>query len=402
MTEDDSAAPETDDAPPAAEADTPEGRSPHRGADLSVEASHPMPADAAAEPRVPLRPARPEAFEAGTRPDYMPRLPWRPFLLFGGLLALVFGGYQLREEQLREALRVQILRTHDERLSGLAERYRTFRGLIEQRTLEAAQAGEPERWVDPRLRISGLHDGPGVYLRLTLAQARSVEGIEDGARSMGADALVRCLGIAPASARGLYQAGAFLTQAWVDEARATPERIRLRVLDEQLARSVQVDVPAIATLLSAQYFLLVIQQGQSRRDAPVDVYLWDLREDRPLLRARVQGRGLLLPVRLRFDGVAPAPRPETPPSVHSIGAFDCSIAAQIKALTGEAPVSVGSAEEIEARAAQPTAPAEGAASAPGTPAEPHDEDPRGNPTPTAPGGAQAPAAPASAGTAPTP
>jgi len=219
---------------------------------------------------------------------------------------------------------------------------------------------------------------------------------------MGADALIRCLGIAPASARGLYQAGAFLTQAWVDEARTTPERIRLRVLDEQLARSVQVDVPAIATLLSAQYFLLVIQQGQSRRDAPVDVYLWDLREDRPLLRARVQGRGLLLPVRLRFDGVAPAPRPETPPSVHSIGAFDCSIAAQIKALTGEAPVSVGSAEEIEARAAQPPAPAEGAASPAGTPAAPHDEESRGDPTPTAPGGAQAPAAPASVGTAPTP
>jgi hypothetical protein len=296
-----------------------------------------------------LKPARPEPEELEGRPSYMPRLPWRYILIFGGLLAVVYGGYQVRQAQRADALRAEILRNHDQNLRSLSERYVSFRERLEHWITEAHAAGEPERWVDPRLRISGLHAGEGLYLRIPASSAGSAEDIAEAARGMEEDALTRCLGIAPSSARGIYEVGDFLMPAWLEEVRSTSDFMRLRVIDEQLARQMQVDVPVIASLLQAQYFLLVLQQGENRRDAPVDVYLWDIREDRQLLRARFQANGILLPVRLRFDGAPAAPPTEGHPALFSGGAHDCSIAAQIKALTGEAPMEVRSGAQLEAQ-----------------------------------------------------
>ena len=320
----------------------------------------------------PLEPARPEPDEPGARPSYMPRVPWRWVLLFGGLLATVVGFYQVRQHQRADALRAEILASHDRNLRSLSERYVAFRQRIERWVVDAAQAGEPERWVDPRLAISGLHSGDGLYLRLTVDQARSVEAVRQGALGMGEDSLTRCLGLAPASARGLYATGEFLTPEWLEEVRSATDLMRLRVLDEQLARNMEVDVPVLATLLRSQYFLLVIQQGDNRRDAPVDVYLWDLGEDRQLLRARFQARGILIPVRLRFDGVPSAP--PTHPPLFSGGAHDCSIAAQIKALTGEAPMEIGSGSALETELGEPEA-AETAAPTPSEPGAPGAQPP---------------------------
>ncbi|UJR84253.1 hypothetical protein [Sandaracinus amylolyticus] len=336
-----------------------------------------------------LKPARPEPDELLGRPSYMPRIPWKWIVIFGGMIALGVGAYQVRERQRADAMRTQVLDTYDQHLSSLSERYVGFRQRIEQWTMEAAQAGEPERWVDPRLRISGLHSGDGIYLRLTSEQASSREGIAQAAMAMEQDALTRCLGIAPASARGLYETGSFLSPEWRDEARATSDYMRLRVMDEQLARNIEVDVPVVASLLGAQYFLLVVQQADNRRDEPVDVFLWDLREERQLLRARVQARGILLPVRLRFDGVPPAPPADGHPQMRSGGAHDCSIAAQIKALTGEAPLTVESGDVLERRMEEQQAedaPAEGSAA----PAEGSAAPAEGAPAEPAPGSAPAP------------
>lgn len=290
----------------------------------------------------PLKPARPDPEELEGRPDYMPRLPWKWALVAVLGIAGVYYGYQHRETARADAMRAQILATHEERLAPLIERYRAFREQIEDWTMEAASAGEPERWVDPRLRIAGLHGGDGLYLRLRASDATSREGIERGARAMREDAITRCLGIAPASARGLYESGSFLMPSWLESVRSESDFMRLRVVDEQLARHLAVDVPVVANLLSAQYFLLIIQQGENRRDAPVDVYLWDLREHAQLLRARIQARGVLVPVRIDrlLPGVDVQPAPGVPTTT-SAGAHDCSIAAQIKALTGDAPVEVG-------------------------------------------------------------
>ncbi|MBX7191072.1 MAG: hypothetical protein K1X94_03390 [Sandaracinaceae bacterium] len=312
------------------------------------------------EPSSPrLRAAKPDPEELEGRPAYMPSIPWKWALVAVLALAGVYFGYQYREGARADAMREQILTTHEEHLAPIVERYRTFRTRIEDWTMEAANAGEPERWSDPRLRISGLHGGEGLYLRLHAEDATSREGVERGGRAMREDAITRCLGIAPASARGLFENGEFLMPSWLDQVREEPDYLRLRVLDEQLARNMSVDVPIVANLLRAQYFLLVIEQGENRRDAPVDVYLWDLRENRQLLRTRVQARGVLIPVRI--DRMLPGVQVQDAPGVPAMtsgGAHDCSIAAQIKAITGDSVVEVGqdTIEALrEAAEAQPSA-----------------------------------------------
>ncbi len=308
--------------------------------------SAPEPAQDAAggEEDSPLAPAQPEPEELATRPGYMPKIRWGIILGLIGAVVLAVSFYRARETQRADELRRQLLESHEQELSSVSERYQAFRTRIERWTIEAATAGEPEQLVDPRLRIAGLHEGEGLYLRLLASDATSPEGVARGAMAMEGDALTRCLGIAPMSARGLYEHGDFLMPEWVEAARAERDFLRLRVLDEQLAGHITADLPVLATLMDAEYFLLVLQQGENRRDAPVDVYLWDLREQRQLLAARIQARGVLLPVRIRslVPEAPAAPAPETPPSMTSGGAQDCSIASQIKGLTGEAPVSVRS------------------------------------------------------------
>lgn len=305
-----------------------------------------IPGEEPSSPR--LRAAKPDPEELEGRPGYMPTIPWKWAVLGVVILAGIYFGYQYREGARADAMRAQILSTHEEHLAPIVERYRTFRARIEDWTIEAASAGEPERWSDPRLRISGLHGGEGLYLRLTAEDAASREGVVRGALAMREDALTRCLGIAPASARGLFENGEFLMPEWLEQVREEPDFLRLRVLDEQLARNMAVDVPVVSNLLRAEYFLLVIQQGENRRDAPVDVYLWDLRENRQLLRTRIQARGVLIPVRI--DRMLPGVDVQAAPGVPAMtsgGAHDCSIAAQIKAVTGDSAVEVGT-QTVEA------------------------------------------------------
>lgn len=334
------------------------------------------PPSATPEPATPpavLKPAQPEPEELATRPTYMPKIPW--VWVLGVVIAVVsaYSFYQAREVQRADELRQQLLASHEHHLTELSTRYQAFRARLERWTMEAAAAGEPEQHVDPRLRIAGLHDGPGLYLRIRASDAGNAEGIARGALSMERDALTRCLGIAPDSARGIYEHGDFLMPEWAEAVEQEHDFLRLRVMDEQLARHITADVPVVTTMMQARYFMLVLQQGENRRDAPVDVYLWDIASETQLLAARIQANGVLLPVSIRsmVPEAPDAPRPETPPSMTSGGANDCSIAAQIKALTGEAPVEVqspigqGTAEPEAAAADAPAeAPAPDAAATP--------------------------------------
>jgi hypothetical protein len=306
-------------------------------------------------PEPALTPAQPEPEELATRPSYMPRLPWIAGLALVITMVTGYSFYQAREAQRADELRRQLLTTHHEQLAEISERYQQYRSRLERWTMEAAAAGEPEHYVDPRLRISGLHDGSGLYLRIRASDAATPESIARGALSMEEDALTRCLGIAPDSARGLYEHGDFLMPEWADAIERERDFLHLRVMDEQLARHITADVPVISTMMQARYFLLVLQQGDNRRDAPVDVFLWDIASETRLLAARIQADGVLLPVSIRsmVPEAPEAPSPSTPPSMTSGGAHDCSIAAQIKALTGEAPVAVRSVPEV-AVAPEPT------------------------------------------------
>lgn len=298
-----------------------------------------------------LRPAKPER---GGKSVFGPKLPWKWIIGGTAIVSAVIIGYALQQENKAETLRGHILGAWERHVKAPSERVTAFREKIEGWVIDAA-GGAPERHVDPRLRIAGLHSGRGVYLRLRAADATSPEKIEEGAKAMDQDAITRCLGVAPASLRGLYERGEFLKPEWLQSVREANGVMRLRVLDDELARHAERDLPVLLDLARADWFLLVLQRGENRRDAPVDVFLWDLRRDELLLSGRTQADGILIPARIGSAGAGA----QGAPRIDSGGANDCAIASQIKAMTGETPVTFGSQIEAQEPAA-PAAPAEGA------------------------------------------
>ncbi|MGE0790259.1 MAG: hypothetical protein AB7S26_31580 [Sandaracinaceae bacterium] len=292
-----------------------------------------------------LKPARPDIDEAVGR-SYAPKLPWLWLIVVVGGVGGLIAFYTMRQDGRKEALREEMLSLHETQLTELSERYLGFRRRLEGWIHDAAEGGAPETWVDPRLNISGLRSGEGLYARIPADWADTPERIEGAVIGSQPDAITRCMGIAPMNLRGVYEQGHFLTPEWVDQIREEEDMMQLRVFDDQLGRHIQVDAPVVISMMQADWFLFVIQRGENRAEHPVDVFLYDLHENRQLLRTRIQGRGFLVPVRLRFDGVAPAAPPEHAPAVQSGGAQDCSIASQIRALTEGEPVEFHSTQQL--------------------------------------------------------
>ncbi|RLB57341.1 MAG: hypothetical protein DRJ42_00575 [Deltaproteobacteria bacterium] len=285
-----------------------------------------------ADDKKPLEPARPSTDLAEER-AFKPRFPWRWVILGTVTIGFLVGSYLYRQHDKTETLRGQILTSYHGELGPFTERYADFRDKVEGLILDAAENGPPETYADPRLQISSLYQGHGLYLRLSREQASTPEGIAIAAKDLLRDGIGRCLGIAPTSLRGFYEAGEFLLPAWIEEAE-TADLARLRVLESDLVLRVDRDLPGIATAMQAEYLLVIIQETNLRAEAPSDAYIWDLREGRLLLSVHTEPVGRLVQVRIALPGVEVAPSPGIDIS-DSIIAIDCGISAQIKEAAGE-------------------------------------------------------------------
>lgn len=303
---------------------------------------------AAADPQR-LSPATPDTDD--DERAFAQHFPWK-WLVGGALLAtFVVGGYWLRRDAEANELRAQILRVNRGELAPIGARFTTFLHKIEGFVTTEARRSEPERFVDPRLRMASLGTGQGLYLRVNATDATEPETLAAAALQMESDSITRCLGVAPASARSLYALRGFLGPELARRANATTSVMGLRVIDDELRRHMVRDLPPIANLLRSDWFLLVLQRGENRRDHPVDVYLWNLRTNQRLLSVRTRANGMLVPVRIELPGVTPGPR--LPQDLRSGGATDCSIAAQVKELTGEPVTTFGASVAAFAPPAPP-------------------------------------------------
>jgi hypothetical protein len=298
--------------------------------------------------------------------EFAPRFPWKYIALAVVTIVLVVGGYLLKEAQKAAQLRAQIVRVHEE-LEEPRARYFAFRDKIEKLIL-SARAGVKAPEVDKRLRIEGLRSGRGLYLRLRAADLKDEKALAAGAAQTDPDVINACMGLAPVSARGLWQQGELFDERHVDEAKNERSVMHLRVMDEMLARKLRTDLPAVLSLTKSDWLLLVVQQGDNRRDQPVDVFLWDLRSGQKLLGARIQAQGALMPTRMRVQGAPGAPRLRAE-DLQGSGATDCSIAMQIKELAGAEIAQVHNVPELPAPP-PPAPPAAPAAPAPAPAAQP--------------------------------
>lgn len=275
-----------------------------------------------------LRPARPDP--EGKRPSYMPRLPWKWIGGLGLFFTLSIGTCQIRERQEVAAMKASVLKAQQTQLGPISARYNALLGKVYRFTTAAGQR-RPESYVDPRLKLDVLGSGKGLYLRLKAKDAVDTQHIQNGGLDMQPDAIPACLGLSPAWFPELYAHGTFLEEAFMKQAQGAESIMKLRVIAEEIRQRSKRDLPFVAEAINAQWFMLVLERGDNRRDAPVDAYIWDLRDDTLLFSGSAQADGVLVSARIAVAGTTPG---QYAAGKQSGAAQDCSIAAKLRALAG--------------------------------------------------------------------
>ncbi len=295
-----------------------------------------------------LKPARPDVGDE--RPRYLPHLPWRWILSIGLFLTLSIGTCHIRDKQETEALRGTVMKAYDEQLEPLAGRYQALVAKIRMNTVAAVAQNPPATYVEPRLKLDVLGSSKGLYLRIKASAARTPAEVTNASLDALPDAIARCLGLAPLPVPELFARGSFLESDWIQRAREADSVLRLRVVAEELRQRSKRDLPFVAEALTAQWFLLALERGENRRDAPVDMFLWDVRSNKLLLSTRARADGALVSARIAVTGVKPGAYAS---GAQSGAAQDCSIASQLRALTGGGGASFASPVPTPQEAVQP-------------------------------------------------
>lgn len=207
----------------------------------------------------------------------------------------------------------------------LGKEWFPLRDKLEAEILGAAKGDYQGDLVDPQARTGAFKTQPGLYLRMRLADARSVESIRKVAADAKKDAFAACLLREPneRGVRGEIDGGAFaeqpwnlgqayaatriLTDDWVGEVKSADDDLRLRVFQEQFDHAQQREIPvAIDVVTRAQFLLLALDEDVPEAAAYVDagtfteealqmvphptrVHLFDLSSGREILRLRRVG-----------------------------------------------------------------------------------------------------------------
>ena len=272
----------------------------------------------------------PAEFDGVRRNRYRPRIPWARVGFVVLVAALFAGAYFWRQKVRADELRDRIRAQHAEHVAPVLDELKATRIDLESKALDA-KSGAANRLVEAEVPLSALHDKEMVYLQVRASELASEDGLRAAVESEEEDAIGACLGLELTPLSALSDVPEVLTVKWVDRVDDTNDMQRLSVREEQLMRAIDRELPALRERLPADYFLLLVVQGKSRLRDPVDVFLWELAEDKLVLRSRTENRGRLITVRSQIGPKADSARAAGDP----IAIADCSIAAHIKAQLGE-------------------------------------------------------------------
>jgi hypothetical protein len=272
----------------------------------------------------------PAEFDGARKNRYRPRVPWARIGFVVLLLALISGAYFWRQKVRADALRERIETLHAERVAPILAQLEATRVDLEAKTLDA-KSGAANRLVEAEVPLSALHEKKVVYLKLRAPELASEQALRAAIDSEEVDAIGACLGLELTPLRELSDVPEVLTVRWLRRVDDTNDMQRLSVREEQLRRAIDRELPGLERRVPADYFLLLVVQGKSRLRDPVDVFLWDLAQDKLVLRSRTENRGRLITVRSQIGPKADSAKAKGDPIVIA----DCSIAAHIKAQLGE-------------------------------------------------------------------
>lgn len=272
----------------------------------------------------------PAEFDGIRTNRYRPPLPWVRIGIVVMLAALIAAVYFWRQKVRADELRSRIQALHAERVLPVLDELEATRAELEEKALRA-KSGAANRLVEAQVRLSALHDEKVVYLKVRAPELASEAALRTAIETEQEDAIGSCLGLELTPFSALSEVPEVLTSRWLARIHDTNDMQRLSVREEQLARAIERELPALQKRVPVDYFLLVLVQGKSRLRDPVDVFLWDLEQDKLVLRSRTENRGRLITVRSQIGPKVDSVKAEGDPIVTA----DCSIAAHIKAQLGE-------------------------------------------------------------------
>lgn len=279
------------------------------------------------KPVLRLVPARPPGEEDAWR--YLPRVHWRFIAGALGLLLVVVLGYAWKEQRKATELRAHIARVHGKDLAAARATYQSFREELERLTMSAASS-PTETSIASDFQLQDLASGRGSYLRIPLESASNAAAIEQAAKNMQPDWIPGCLGLVPTTSRELFEIGQFLLPSFVADL-DKQSVMQLRVRDDTLRRRIRTDLPNLLATTHSDWFMLVLEEGKNRRDEPVRMFVWDLKRNTLLLRARVRSQGVVVNSRILTQGTEHA-APSQSADNHAEATNDCSIASALRQL----------------------------------------------------------------------
>jgi hypothetical protein len=272
----------------------------------------------------------PAEFDGVRRNRYRPRIPWARVGFVLLVASLFAGAYFWRQKVRADGLRERIRAQHAEQVAPVLESLEVTRAELEAKALDA-KAGAANRLVEAEVPLSALHEKTMIYLRVRAPELSSEAALRGAIESEEEDAIGACLGLELTPLSVLSDVPEVLTAKWLARVDDTNDMQRLSVREEQLARAIDRELPELGERVPADYFLLLVVQGKSRLSDPVDVFLWDLKQDKLVLRSRTENRGRLIAVRSQIGPKVDSAKAAGDPIVTA----DCSIAAHIKAQLGE-------------------------------------------------------------------
>lgn len=281
----------------------------------------------------------PAEFEGVRKNRYRPRLPWTRIGLLLALVGLIVVGYFWRQKVRADELRERMYAQHAEQVAPTLETLGETRNNLGQKAL-SVKSGAANRLVETEVPLSALHDKKMIYLKVLATDLASEEALQIAIDAEEEDAVGACLGLELIELSVFSEVPEVLTAKWLAGAEETNDMMRLSVREEQLTRAIERELPALAERVPADYFLLLVVQGHSRLRDPVDVFLWDLKDDRLVLRSRTENRGRLITVLSQIGPKTDEARAKGDP----IATADCSIAAHIKGQLGEPTMDLASSD----------------------------------------------------------
>jgi hypothetical protein len=229
----------------------------------------------------------------------------------------------------------------------LGSRWYPLRDRVERWTIDLSQGVGPEIVDHHALSAWDFRDLAGIYLRLRVDEATSIEAIRKNAQQSLRDAFTACLlrvpnpnplagteckrtrdcpasefcnemdrcsrPAQPFNLRVAYRTMNVLSEEWVRDAQDASSELRLRLLESSFEDTVRDDVPLAAELLTrAQYYLIVLDEpegGAAGGTQPLlgaphaaRVAVWRLSDGKPILRVRRDASGQLIGGTPSVDG----------------------------------------------------------------------------------------------------